>query len=172
LNGGDSARLAFKTRLVAMIVVLSQALGNWALAWGMKHEGAHMALAPLAVLRMIFSPWVGLGIVLLILWLLSRMALLSWADLSYVLPVTSVGYVISAILGKYSFAEEISTARWAGIALIVAGTALVGRTQRNTTEAALAVERTERGGVLPEEASANAGSVPCARFHEKLETRT
>ena len=139
MNGGDSARLAFKTRLVALIVVLSQALGNWSLAWGMKHDSAHMALSPLAVLRTIFSPWVGLGILLLILWLLSRMALLSWADLSYVLPVTSVGYVISAILGKYSFAEEISAARWAGIALIVLGTALVGRTQRNTTEAPLAV---------------------------------
>jgi len=141
LNGSESARLAFKTRVVALIVVLSQSLGNWSLAWGMKHDGAHMALAPLAVLRTMFSPWVGLGIIVLIVWLLSRMALLSWADLSYVLPVTSVGYVISAILGKYSFAEEISPARWAGIALIVAGTALVGRTQRNTTTAGpLAVE--------------------------------
>ena len=141
MNGSESARLAFKTRVVALIVVLSQSLGNWSLAWGMKHDGAHMALAPLAVLRTMFSPWVGLGIIVLIVWLLSRMALLSWADLSYVLPVTSVGYVISAILGKYSFAEEISPARWAGIALIVAGTALVGRTQRNTTTAGpLAVE--------------------------------
>ena len=31
---------------------------------------------------------------------LSRMALLSWADLSYVLPVTSVGYVLVALIGK------------------------------------------------------------------------
>ena len=135
-----ASSLTFKTRLVTLIVIFSQALGNWSLAWGMKHEAAHMALSPIAVLRTMFSPWVGLGIVLLILWLLSRMALLSWADLSYVLPVTSVGYVISAILGKYSFAEEISPARWAGVALIVAGTALVGRTQRNTTAVPVAVE--------------------------------
>lgn len=134
------ARLAYKTRLVTLIVIFSQALGNWSLAWGMKHDSPHMALSPIAVIRTIFSPWVGLGIVLLILWLLSRMALLSWADLSYVLPVTSVGYVLSAILGKYSFAEDISPARWAGIALIVAGTALVGRTERNTTQTAVALE--------------------------------
>ena len=133
-------RLTFKTRLVTLIVILSQALGNWSLAWGMKHDAPHMALSPIAVLRTIFSPWVGLGIVLLILWLLSRMALLSWADLSYVLPVTSLGYVISAILGKYFFAEEVSVARWAGIALVVAGTALVGRTERNTTQTPGAVE--------------------------------
>jgi uncharacterized membrane protein len=131
-----TARLTFKTRLVTLVVILSQALGNWSLAWGMKHDAANMAFSPIAVLRTVFSPWIGLGIVLLILWLLSRLALLSWADLSYVLPVTSVSYVISAILGKYSFAERISAARWAGIALIVAGTALVGRTRRNTTQAA------------------------------------
>ena len=135
-----TARLTFKTRVVTLVVVLSQALGNWSLAWGMKHDAPHMALAPIAVLRTIFSPWVGLGILLLILWLLSRMALLSWADLSYVLPVTSIGYVISAILGKYSFAEVISPARWAGIALIVAGMVLVGRTERDTTGTRLAVE--------------------------------
>ena len=49
---------------------------------------------------LIFSPWVLLGTTLLIFWLLSRMTLLGWADLSYVLPVTSIGYVLSAILGK------------------------------------------------------------------------
>jgi uncharacterized membrane protein len=67
------------------------------------------------------------GIALLILWLLSRMALLSWADLSYVLPVTSLGYVASAIIGRFFLNEQITPTRWMGTALIVAGTILVGR---------------------------------------------
>ena len=66
------------------------------------------------------------GIALLILWLLSRMALLSWADLSYVLPVTSLGYVASALIGRFFLNEQITPARWAGTLLIVAGTVLVG----------------------------------------------
>jgi len=67
-----------------------------------------------------------MGISLLILWLLSRMALLSWADLSYVLPVTSLGYVASALLGRFLLNETVTPTRWAGTLLIVAGTILVG----------------------------------------------
>ncbi len=44
------------------------------------------------------------------------MALLSWADLSYVLPVTSIGYVLVALMGKLLLHEQITLKRWAGIA--------------------------------------------------------
>ena len=67
-----------------------------------------------------------LGVLLLVLWQLSRMALLSWADLSYVVPVTSVGYVVVALIGKVLLNEDITGRRWAGIVLIMAGVALVG----------------------------------------------
>jgi uncharacterized membrane protein len=53
------------------------------------------------------------------------MALLSWADLSYVLPVTSVGYVVVALIAKVMLHEAITGRRWAGIVLIMAGVALV-----------------------------------------------
>jgi uncharacterized membrane protein len=82
--------------------------------------------SPLALLAAIFNPWVSLGITLLILWVLTRMALLSWADLTYVLPVTSFGYVVSAVLGRMFLQEHITGWRWAGTLLIVAGTVLVG----------------------------------------------
>jgi uncharacterized membrane protein len=68
---------------------------------------------------------VAAGVALLILWQMSRMALLSWADLSYVLPVTSIGYVVVALLGKVMLNEQITARRWTGIMLIVAGVALV-----------------------------------------------
>ena len=113
-----------KTRVFTLIVVLSNALGNFSLAWGMRNRQTNSVMDYLTA---IFSPWVMLGISLLILWLLSRMALLSWADLSYVLPVTSLGYVASAIIGRFFLNEQITTERWAGTLLIVAGTVLVGR---------------------------------------------
>ena len=80
---------------------------------------------PLEYITVLFHPWVALGVLLLIVWLMSRMALLSWADLSYVLPVTSVGYVLVAIAGKVLLNEQITMKRWSGIGLIVAGVALV-----------------------------------------------
>jgi uncharacterized membrane protein len=116
-------RLRLKTRVFTIIVVLSNALGNFALASGMRNRVTARALDYVAA---IFSPWVMAGIGLLILWLLSRMALLSWADLSYVLPVTSLGYVVNALIGRWFLNEQITAARWAGTLLIVAGTVLVG----------------------------------------------
>lgn len=118
-----SERLRLKTRVFTIIVVLSNALGNFALASGMRNRVTATALDYLTA---IFSPWVMVGIGLLILWLLSRMALLSWADLSYVLPVTSLGYVANALIGRWFLNEQVTPARWAGTLLIVAGTVLVG----------------------------------------------
>jgi drug/metabolite transporter (DMT)-like permease len=119
------ARLQWKTRVFAIIVILSNAFGNFSLKWGMDHSPA-LGAAPLDYIRVIFTPWVALGVVLLSLWLLSRMALLSWADLTYVLPVTALGYVLSAFIGRFFLNESITPARWAGTLLIVAGTVLVG----------------------------------------------
>ncbi len=102
----------------------------------MKHQAVKLADSPLAYIQTIFSPWVLLGTTLLIVWLLSRMTLLSWADLSYVLPVTSIGYVLTAFLGKYFFAEQITWQRWLGTLAIMLGMILVGLTTPNTTAGA------------------------------------
>ncbi|MGO4883915.1 MAG: EamA family transporter [Bryobacteraceae bacterium] len=117
-----------KTFFFAIVVILTSVGGNFSLSWGMHQVGSLASVAPLAYVRAVFNPWVTLGISLLVLWLFSHMTLLSWADLSYVLPVTSVGYVLSALAGKLFLHEEISPARWAGILLIVSGVALVART--------------------------------------------
>jgi len=81
----------------------------------------------------LFNPWVAVGVSLLIVWLLSHMALLSWADLSYVLPVTSIAYVLAAVVGRLFLHEQVSLVRWAGISLIMLGVILVGRTSPRTT---------------------------------------
>jgi undecaprenyl phosphate-alpha-L-ara4N flippase subunit ArnE len=46
--------------------------------------------------------------------------------LSYILPVTSIGYVLVAFVGRWLLDERITRLRWAGIVLIMAGVALVG----------------------------------------------
>ncbi|MEO8663402.1 MAG: EamA family transporter [Bryobacteraceae bacterium] len=115
--------MSTKTAAMVAVVVLSNVFGNFFMGWGVKHQVPSSGwLGPILTL---FDPWVAAGVALLILWMLSRMALLSWADLSYVLPVTSIGYVLNALLGRFLLAEQISPQRWAGTLLIVAGTTLV-----------------------------------------------
>ncbi|HSW49670.1 MAG TPA: hypothetical protein VLH09_05810 [Bryobacteraceae bacterium] len=115
----SSSRLRIKTRLLAAVVIFSNVLGNFWLSRGLK-DGY-------------LNAWIVLGVSLLILWMLSRMTLLSWADLTYVLPVTAVGYVLTALMGRLFLAEQVSPARWAGIALIVGGVWLVADTPIRTT---------------------------------------
>lgn len=123
-----AARLRFKTRLVAAVVIFSNVLGNFFLSRGMKSGAGEGFL-----LAALLNPWVALGVSLLILWMLSRMALLSWADLSYVLPVTALGYVLTALMARVFLAEQVSAGRWTGVALIVLGVFLVGATPVRTT---------------------------------------
>jgi len=120
---GESARLRVKTWVCATIVVLTNVFGDFFMKRGMS--AVPPIHSPLGYIATLFQPWVALGVALLIAWQLSRMALLSWADLSYVLPVTSIGYVFVALLGRLLLDEQITSTRWAGIVLIVAGVALV-----------------------------------------------
>jgi uncharacterized membrane protein len=102
------------------VVIFSNVAGNLLLSLGLKSPAGA------------FSPLVFAGVAFLILWTLSRMTLMSWADLSYILPITAIGYVLSAVAGKVFLDEQISMMRWSGTLLIVAGIVLVGRTQAET----------------------------------------
>src|SRR5215469_1188139 len=117
----ESARLRWKSWTCAAVVVTSNVSGNFFLKKGMPSD----LPAALDYITVLFRPAVALGVVLLILWLASRMTLLSWADLSYVLPVTSVGYVLVALSGRLLLHEQITARRWTGITLIMTGVALV-----------------------------------------------
>ena len=124
--------LQVKTRIFTAIVVLTNVLGNSFLSRGMQSVGELLSLSPLPYIRALFNPWVAVGVSLLIVWLLSHMALLSWADLSYVLPVTSIAYVLVALVGRFLLHEHVSPARWVGVTLIMAGVTLVGHTAPRT----------------------------------------
>lgn len=119
----EHARLRVKTWICAVVVICANVFGNFFLKLGMPAE----LPGPIAYITVLFRPAVAFGVALLILWMLSRMALLSWADLSYVLPVTSIGYVLVAVVGRVLLNEQITGRRWAGILLIMAGVALVSR---------------------------------------------
>ena len=119
---------------VLLLFIALKAVGNLLLAWGMKHFPETMSASPVPFLRAMFDPFVASGIAALILALLVRMALLSLADLSYVLPVTAIGYFLAAFLGKTFLHETVSGQRWLGTALIFLGAVLVGSTPHSTTE--------------------------------------
>ena len=56
--------------------------------------------------------------------------LLSQRDVSLIWPLTSLGFVITALAAKFILREEVAATRWAGIVLIVIGAALVSYSEK------------------------------------------
>jgi drug/metabolite transporter (DMT)-like permease len=109
-----------------LLVILLKPFSNLFLAWGMKGMAAGVSMNPLFYVKAMFEPLVALGMLMQGFWLLFRMKLLSLADLSFVLPVTAAGYVITTLLGRIFLHEQVSTQRWIAVFLISLGTAVAG----------------------------------------------
>lgn len=116
------------------LVLLLRPLGNLSLAWGMKHFANVLSINPLPYVLSMANPFVSGGILLLILATLVRMALLSVADLSFVVPLTAFGYVITTLLARFVLEEIVTTEGWLGTGLIFAGVVLVSSTFGKPTE--------------------------------------
>jgi uncharacterized membrane protein len=116
-----------------LLVIFLKPFSNLFLAWGMKAMHAEVSLNPLFYIKAMLEPLVTLGMLMQAFWLLFRMKLLGLADLSYVLPVTSAGYVLTTILGRIFLHEQVSTQRWIAVLLISLGTALAGSGRRINT---------------------------------------
>ena len=112
-----------RTFLLLAVVIVSNVAGNFLLSLGMKAapEGAGPVTA-------LLHPAAIGGIAMLIAWTLLRMKLLGMADLSFVLPITAVGYALNVAAGAVLLGEHVSAARWAGALLIAAGAALTSLT--------------------------------------------
>jgi drug/metabolite transporter (DMT)-like permease len=119
---------AARTYSLLVLFLLLRAFGNLSLAWGTKHFSQALSANPLTYLAAMLDPFVALGIGMLIVALLVRMALLSLADLSFVLPLTAIGYVLAALCGEFFLHEGIDAGQWLGILMIFAGAALVSST--------------------------------------------
>jgi drug/metabolite transporter (DMT)-like permease len=121
----DSSGREFKNQLFVCLAVIANTAGNFLLSVGMHAIQLKPSAAPLEYLRIFRNPWIDTGVILLIIWFASQLSLLSWADLSYVLPITAASYVLTAVLGKIFLHELISLARWSGICVISGGVMLV-----------------------------------------------
>jgi multidrug transporter EmrE-like cation transporter len=113
-----------KLLALSVLVILSNVMGNCLLNIGVK-GGKLVSWA--SVLRLIVSPALVAGVLLLIAWMLLRMALLSASPMTVVLPLTAgIAYVLTGGIGRFWFAEKVPATYNYGLILIVLGVLLVG----------------------------------------------
>jgi drug/metabolite transporter (DMT)-like permease len=131
-------RLRQKTHLLVVLMVAFSSAGNILLSKGMKQIGsvsvASAGSLATAFLHTVTNGLIWLGIGSFLLFFVCYMLVLSWADYSYVMPASAIGYAIVPLLGYLLLGEVVTSTRWAGVAVICLGVMLVGRTPPRTTE--------------------------------------
>jgi drug/metabolite transporter (DMT)-like permease len=129
----NSKALQKKTYALLASMVFFSSLGNVLLSRGMKQTGEILDFSPAALaatfLKTFTNGSIWLGILSLLIFFVSYLLLLSWADLSYVQPASAIGYAFVAVLGYFVLGEFVSPMRWMGVLIICAGVAMVGVTE-------------------------------------------
>jgi len=121
-----------RTISIVLVAVIISGAGHVMLGKAMRAVG-DLTEAPACCVgamigRALGNPWFLVGVALQAVFFFTYLALLSRADVSQVLPMTALDYIVVALLAQAVLAEPVTGVRWAGIALIVAGVALVSHT--------------------------------------------
>ena len=109
--------------------VLAGAAGDVSVTRAMKSVGEISDFRPAGLLR---SAWrtarngfLWLGVFWKTVAFFTFLALLTQAELSWVVPATAISFVVETVAAKYFLREHISGTRWAGALCICAGVALL-----------------------------------------------
>lgn len=138
-------KLSTRQYAILGLVAICAPLGDTCLSRGMTSLPPITLAHPFTLIAAVFTPWIAVGIALLIGFFASYLTALSWADLTFVLPATAFGNVIVAFLSRFWLHEPISVQRWAGVVLITVGVGFVAQgpslTERPAREVALEEEQ-------------------------------
>jgi drug/metabolite transporter (DMT)-like permease len=112
-----------------LLIVLTNAAGDIYITRGMKRVGEVEGFRLREVLkiarRVLTCGDFLLGIFFLALSFFSFLAILSWADMSFVVPATSLVYLVTLIGARFVLKEQVDGMRWAGTLLVCLGVAII-----------------------------------------------
>jgi drug/metabolite transporter (DMT)-like permease len=116
--------------LLFTLFILCSTGGEIIITHAMKIVGEPTRFRPREILnflgRALRNAWFWTGIPLLAASFYLLLMLLSWEPISLVIPASALNpYVFGTLAAKYFLGERISPGRWAGVALVCAGVALV-----------------------------------------------
>ncbi len=117
-----------KTFLLLLSLIVCSSLGEILSAKGMRKVGA-VSFRPKALIgsigRMIRNPYLFCGVACMAASFFSFISLLSYADLSFIVPLTAVGYITNTAGARFFLNERISKERWMGTLLVTLGVGII-----------------------------------------------
>jgi drug/metabolite transporter (DMT)-like permease len=110
-------------------IVVFGTTGEIFMSRAMKETGEVKDFRPVALIESIFRAlrvrWMWFGVGMMAIGFFSLLAVLSFENVSFVVPVTALSYVVGALGGRFFLGERVSLQRWIGILLVCAGVTLV-----------------------------------------------
>lgn len=124
--------MPFKTVGLVLFSVFLATVGQLMLKTGMNRvgfiDGARIS-KPLVLVADVLRTWQVLGgLAIFGLSALSWLVVMSRVPLSFAYPFVGITYVLLTLFSKFVLHEHVPSARWLGLALVVAGIIIVGKT--------------------------------------------
>jgi drug/metabolite transporter (DMT)-like permease len=120
--------------LILTLLVVSGTGGELCVSHAMKKIGEVHDFRPLALLKFILRAlrvgWMWLGVAMMALAFFSLLAMLSFENVSFVVPVTALSYAAGAVGAAIFLRERINTQRWVGVAIVCFGVTIVWLSHR------------------------------------------
>jgi drug/metabolite transporter (DMT)-like permease len=116
-----------KKILIYLAIACCNGTGDVLLKRGMDDLGEIHLNHWTHIFNAFINPWIVVGILCLAGFFYAYLTALSWADLTFVLPASAFGYVVTAFLSRFFLNEVVSPWRWAGVLLITGGVGLVAK---------------------------------------------
>jgi threonine/homoserine efflux transporter RhtA len=109
-----------------VVCIVCLGMGNTLLKVGMGRFGTQTDAGVSFFQALLHSPQLPLGVVLMAIEFVGSLILFKWGwDVSVVIPIMGLSYVVTAFLGKFMLGEPVDAVRWLGIILIIAGVMFV-----------------------------------------------
>ncbi len=127
-----------KIILILLIALTFEAVGVVFLSGGLKQIGEPKTINVSEIVSLIKRGATNrsllIGIFFEAIFFGALLYLLSQRDVSLIWPLTSLGFVITAIAAKIFLGEQVSAIRWAGVILIVLGAGLVSCSEKSKSQ--------------------------------------
>jgi len=111
------------------LIVIAGTAGELCVSRAMKAAGEVHDFRPTALIQVFFRvlriKWIWIGVGLMALGFFSLLTILSFENVSFVVPVTALSYVAGALGSKFFLGERVNWRRWTGILLVCVGVTLV-----------------------------------------------
>jgi drug/metabolite transporter (DMT)-like permease len=117
------------TVFLFFLIVVSGTGGELCVSRAMRGMGEVHDFRPQSILEFVLrglrQPWMWVGVSMMALGFFSLLAILSFRDVSFVVPVSALSYAAGAFGAKGFLGERISRSRWMGIAVVCVGVTIV-----------------------------------------------